>query len=275
MFIKLHGCAHDLTGRRFGRLVALGPVERIYLKPRGTAVKWLCRCDCGKETVVFAQCLRNKNTKSCGCLNEERRSAKLAAQVTHGLTDSPEFWVWNAAKRRCHSPNDKSYKNYGARGIKMCKRWRDDFGAFIEDMGRRPGPEFTLERVNNDLGYEKSNCAWKTRIAQANNTRRNKLLHAFGKTQTIAQWSREVGIAQGAIATRLELGWTVEQALTEASRRRPAALLEAFNEKLTYLQWAKRSGLSHQLIQYRVRAGWKPEDAIATPAGALPTAKAA
>jgi hypothetical protein len=265
MFIKLHGCAHDLTGRRFSRLVALGPVERIYVVPRGTAVKWLCKCDCGKETIVFAQCLRNKNTKSCGCLNEEKRRARLDAQLTHGLSGSPEFWVWNAAKRRCHSPRDKSYKNYGARGIKMCKRWRDDFGAFIEDMGRRPSDAHTLERLDNNKGYEPSNCAWRTVLVQANNKRNNRRLTAFGRTQTLPQWAREIGIPASALSARLERGWTIEKAITEPSQKKETMVLEAFSKKLTIGQWSKRTGLLRQTIGARLKAGWTPETALSTP----------
>lgn len=271
MFIKLHGCAHDLTGRRFGRLVPLGPVERIYVQPRGTVVVWLCQCDCGKTSRVYAQSLRNKNTKSCGCLNEEKRAARLAAQVTHGATGTHEYWVWNAAKRRCHNKKDKGYHNYGGRGITMCARWRDDFAAFIADMGPRPSPDHTIERVDNNRGYEPDNCEWVTIIPQANNRRNNRLLTAFGKTQTIAQWSRECNVSQQTLWSRVfSYGWSVGKALSTPRRMEPTCVIIAFGRSQTYRAWSKETGLCSSVIRERVKLGWHPEKAVSTPVRAQP-----
>lgn len=263
-FIKLHGCAHDLTGRRFGRLVALGPVERIFIVPRGTAIKWLCRCDCGKDVSVLAQGLRTGNTKSCGCYNLDRivqRSTK------HGLTKLPEFWVWIAAKRRCHSPRDKSYHRYGGRGIHMCLRWRDDFGAFMQDMGPRPTPEHTLERLNNDLGYDPANCAWRLPIVQANNKRNNRFVEVFGRRQTISQWAREMRLAPGLIRQRLECGWTPEEAMSRPDELpQDRCLLTAFGKTQTFAQWSAESGIAAELIRGRItKQGWNAERAITAP----------
>lgn len=218
-YIKLHGCAHDLTGRQFGRLVPLGPIERIYREPRGTEVIWLCHCECGELTRVRAQWLRTGNTKSCGCLNQEKLRSRLLAQVTHGASGTPEFWIWSAAKGRCHNENDKRYHQYGGRGIKMCERWRDSFANFIADMGLKPTPDHSLDREDNDGDYEPGNCRWATGIDQANNTRRNLFIEAFGKRQTLSQWARELGMRPATIWHRIfRNNWDVERALTQKPR---------------------------------------------------------
>lgn len=121
---------------------------------------------------------------------------------------------WQTIKERCYNPNNISYKNYGARGIAMSNEWRHDFGAFFNDMGPKPGPEYTLERRDNNGNYEKSNCYWATRKVQARNRRDNNFLTYDGKTQCMTDWANDLGISVTAIKYRLKKGWSVEKALT-------------------------------------------------------------
>ena len=213
MFIDISPRAEDLTGRRFGRLVALGPLERVP-KAKFAQLLWLCQCDCGKQSRVYARALKSGDSRSCGCLNLDRIRER---NTTHGAsyTHEAEFWVWSAAKGRCHNPKNKAYSNYGGRGIEMCQRWRDDFGAFLADVGPRPSPELTLERVDNDGNYEPSNCVWGTRREQGNNKRNNLMIDAFGRRQTLAQWAREFGLLAHTLQARIARhGWDAERALT-------------------------------------------------------------
>lgn len=148
----------DLTGQRFGRLVAQRPERHG---------RYRCRCDCGGELIVSRGALATGATKSCGCL---RRELAAARRTTHGQTYSPTWWSWAGMHARCR--NSKR-KNYGGRGITVCERWRS-FQNFFDDMGERP-PGMTLDRKDNDKGYEPSNCRWATPLEQAANQRRRTL----------------------------------------------------------------------------------------------------
>ena len=125
---------------------------------------------------------------------------------------SSTYQIWEGAKKRCKSPSCKGYPDYGGRGITFCDRWLD-FSNFLEDMGERPDG-MTLERIDNSKGYCLENCKWATRKEQGSNKRNNVLVTAFGKTQTIPQWSDETGLSYHTIYLRLRKGRTHEEAVT-------------------------------------------------------------
>ncbi len=161
----------DLTGKRFGRLKV---IERA--KSQCGRACWKCQCDCGNIKIIIGKSLRNGNTKSCGCLMKEANREKM---TTHGMRGNPLYAVWRAMRQRCNNTNDKAYKNYGGRGIMVCHRWQK-FENFFEDMGVCP-TGFTLERIDNDKGYQKNNCKWATRLEQA----RNKRIYQNNKTGVV------------------------------------------------------------------------------------------
>ena len=115
--------------------------------------------------------MKSGNTRSCGCLHREELSVMSA---THRMTETPEYVIWGAAKARCFRPTCQDYKDYGGRGITICDSWRDDFAVFLRDVGPRPSPDLTLERINNDGNYEPGNVRWATRLEQAHNQRERK-----------------------------------------------------------------------------------------------------
>lgn len=126
-----------------------------------------------------------------------------------------EYWAWVSMKQRCYNDRKGDYAYYGGRGIKVCERWRNDFVAFFEDMGPRPSAAHSIERIDNDGDYEPGNCRWATRQEQVDNRRCSHRLTAYGRTQTVSQWSREIGIARDTITYRLKKGWSVERALSD------------------------------------------------------------
>ncbi len=156
--------AVDIAGERFGRLLA---VERVGATPRGQAT-WRVICECGTERVVPATQLLQGKTLSCGCLRQEQLAL---GNPTHGLSSRPEYEIWSSMKKRCENPNSHAWHNYGGRGIAVCDRWRNSFEDFFEDMGPRPSPEHSIDRIDNDRGYEPGNVRWATAQEQARNTR--------------------------------------------------------------------------------------------------------
>lgn len=196
----------DLTGRRFGMLTVVDRGPNLPRKgQQGFRVQWHCVCDCGTATLVQACNLKGGNSTSCGCVHGER----------HGQAGSVEYVIWNNMRRRCGDPRNNAFKNYGARGITVSDEWANSFVKFYTDMGPRPSKAHTLEREDNAKGYSRDNCKWATRQEQNSNTRRNCVIEAFGRIQTLAQWCRETGLAHGTVRYRLFVAkWPTEKALT-------------------------------------------------------------
>lgn len=198
----MHHNVKSLVGQTFGRWTVIAYNGQSH---------WQCRCECGTERPVFTGNLKGGKSTSCGCLRDEIVSS---VQTTHGLTRSAEYKVWAGIKRRCLNPRDQSYVHYGAVGVTICPQWADSFETFLADVGTRPSPQHTIDRIDNSNGYEPDNCRWATRAEQNRNKRNNRFLTFRGKTQTIAEWSRETGLHHSLIQCRLSLGWSVEAALT-------------------------------------------------------------
>jgi len=208
----------DLTGKRFGRLLVLKRGMNA-----GEVVRWICLCDCGNRALVRAESLPNGHTQSCGCWQPE---ATRDAVTTHGKSRTKEYRkeyrAWIAAKSRCRGGVEEDFKNYTQRGIKMCKRWNESFQQFFSDMGPCPSRSFhwTLERMDNDRGYEPGNCIWADRYQQNNNSRRNVKFQFKGELLTISQLSRKTGITIRILQYRLrKKHMSVEEAVTSVSGR--------------------------------------------------------
>lgn len=200
------------VGARFGRLTVLGEAP----ERRRRQVYWDCRCDCGALVAILGYALRAGHTRSCGCLY---RDTIRVRSTTHGLSKiGPEYIAWTAMRRRCRNLNGQDYPLYGGRGITVCPEW-DDFTTFYRDLGPRPSPQHSLDRIDNDGPYCKDNCRWTTDTTQARNRRSSRTLTWRGETRSVPDWAEVVGLPWKTIHHRLALGWTVEQALTRPLRR--------------------------------------------------------
>lgn len=188
----------SLIGQRYSRLRVVS-ITRTHGN-----IYAVCQCDCGKTTKARPYDLSSGRQKSCGCLRSETTS-KL--RTKHALADTPIYRVWQSMLDRCRRKKCRHYKNYGGRGIRVCKRWLK-FENFFADMGVRPSPLHTLERKNNNLGYSKSNCAWVTRKENVRNRRVTKLVEIGGDVKPLARWCEEYGLHYPTINSRLLRGWS-------------------------------------------------------------------
>lgn len=180
----------DLTGHKFNRMLV---VERYGVSPVGKAI-WKCVCDCGNERLVGTNELKSGHTKSCGCYQRERAAA---ANLTHGGTAggrSREFGIWINIRERCLNPENPAYPNYGGRGIGILEAWRDDFGAFRRHIGDSPTSKHTLDRIDNDRGYEPGNIRWATHGQQNRNKRRNRFVMRDGQRMLFVEACEAEGL---------------------------------------------------------------------------------
>jgi hypothetical protein len=154
----------NLTGQRFGRLKVIKEGDPLIKKSHRTRARWLCQCDCGNVSLVRSDCLKNKNTQSCGCYGK-------SFHIKHHLFNHPIYTVWDGIKSRCHNQKAANFKRYGGRGIKICDEWKDDFKAFYDWCilsGWEKGLEIDRFPDNNG-NYEPSNCRIVTRRLNALN----------------------------------------------------------------------------------------------------------
>lgn len=191
----------DIEGLYFGRLKVL-----FYYDTMRKHARWLCECACGGLKVVDGRSLRDGRTKSCGCISKP-----------HGMSGKRIHRIWKNIMARCLWTHKDGYnsKRYKERGITVCEEWKV-FEAFLKwslDNGYQEN--LTIDRIDNDGPYSPDNCRWATRKEQSNNTSSSHYLTFDGKTQSIADWAREIGIKASTIRSRIvRCGWTEGKALS-------------------------------------------------------------
>jgi len=201
----------DLTDTTCGKWTVLGRGPSTSYKQS----RWWCRCGlCGTTKLVLGLHLRRRTSQSCGCATRDRMKRGELRNFTHGRSETTEYTIWVDMKQRCLNPKAPDYRNYGGRGITICPAWQDSFEAFLADMGVRPSPQHTLERVQNMDGYRADNCIWATATHQGRNRRTNHMLTLHGDTLCIKEWTEITGIHKATIASRKRAKWSDEEALT-------------------------------------------------------------
>lgn len=180
----------------------------LHRRARGGNI-WLVRCECGNERTICVRDIVNGHTKSCGCKTAAMKAEK---KRTHGMTYTREYRVWSHMIGRCHNPTDHKFPQYGAQGISVCPRWRDRFEAFFADMGHCPAG-MSIDRVDNDRGYEPGNCRWATAKVQSQNRRYLKKVVLFGRETLVVEAERALGLGRWGIRQRAaKNGETIQQA---------------------------------------------------------------
>lgn len=220
------------SGRRYGRWTAIA---------RAGNRRWLFRCDCGTEKRLYPTIMtrKTKPSRSCGCLASELIAKR---NTTHGMSkiNMREYRIWCGMRHRCNNPRDRAYQSYGGRGIKVCDQWLD-FTNFLADMGRSP-PGSSLDRIDNDRGYEPGNCRWATQRQQARNTRTNRLIEINGDVQCVMEWAERFGLPYGRVLQRLTMGWSPEEALELTPRIKWAGTRRAQPTALILSELQRRAG---------------------------------
>jgi hypothetical protein len=182
------------------------------------------------------------------------------------MSHTPEHQVWADMRYRCSNPNGKSWHLYGGRGIKVCSRWTgsNGFANFYTDVGPRPSPLHSIERVENSGDYDPSNCKWATPREQSNNFRRNRPITYAGRTMNQAEWARFLGIGIPTLKNRIRSGWPLERALSpEIHKGWTKTSITFGGETLSMTEWAKRKGLPFDVLRQRLgKLHWPVEKAL-------------
>lgn len=200
-----------LIGLRFGALV---PIARAGSQRR--YAMWLCACDCGQQVTVRSDHLLYGVKKACQINNHRWRVPKPPGVTTKYRS---EFKSWEHMRRRCNDPKEKTYANYGGRGIKVCARW-GKFANFIADMGPKPSPKHTIDRKNNNGNYTPKNCWWATPRQQSRNTRRSVFVRYEGKRVLLCDLVEQLGLNRQMVYGRLKIGWSLKDALSLPVRKK-------------------------------------------------------
>lgn len=196
-----------LEGRYFGDLLVLH-----YVCTKNRKAFWRCRCVCGNEPLVSGVDLRRGHVKSCGRGHVYRHPLVALA--------ASERRCWDAMLQRCHNPkNAPAYARYGARGISVCARWREDFTQFLSDMGPRPSLQHSIDRYPDRQGnYEPGNCRWATHQEQADNKDGRIFVEIDGEKVLFREYLRKMDIGEKMVRRRVAKGWSLEDAVTTPSR---------------------------------------------------------
>ena len=195
------GCVRidNLKNKKFGKLTVIKMHE-----DKSKGIKWVCKCDCGNETIVYSNFLKSGHTKSCGCLQKEVVSNIFR---THNLSKTKLYKRWEDMKNRCYTKTQTMYKYYGAKGIKICEEWLDkenglnNFYNWSMKNGYRDN--LTIDRIDSKGNYTPDNCRWVDRFVQNNNTSRNHLVTYNNETHSLAQWEKILGINQHTLLKRI------------------------------------------------------------------------
>jgi hypothetical protein len=245
----------DLTGEKYHRLTVIEEV----VERQKNSIMWRCVCDCGNTVHVSGGALRSGNTQSCGCQKLEKT---VARNRKHGMCKSPEHAIWASMKARCNNPRSSDYKNYGARGIAVCSRWEKSFSSFLRDMGTRPSSSHSIDRIDNNCGYEPGNCRWATSKEQSRNQRSNTLITINGETKILSDWAISSGLTVSGFLRRMERGLTGESLINTPINGRALITFDGITDSIS--GWSRRTGIAKNTLRHRIKVSFWPVERALT-----------
>lgn len=254
-------------GERFGNLIVVDVKEASV---KGSRTKFICECDCGMSLEAIPRLVVSGRVVSCGCSKISKAQALGKKNRTHGMTRTSEYGSWVAMKARCYDETRECYKNYGGRGIRVCDRWLNSFELFFKDIGPKPGPEYTVDRMDNDGDYEPDNCRWATRQEQSNNRRNSKLIQYRGSLRSLSEIARLHNLSPKTLARRVA-GQKLDEHVLD-NNVAPTAGTDHPNADVLYemngcsknlFAWCRELNLNYRTIHYRIfKKGMAFKDAI-------------
>lgn len=256
----------DYVGQKFGRLTI---IERLPKYKNGYTY-YKCKCDCGNIIILYSGAFVSGKTKSCGCYNKEIVRKRM---TKHGMRNTQLYRTWAGIKDRTTPNNNNCKINYKKFGVKMCDEWKNSFETFKEwalsngyKEEKLPNGKnkWTIDRIDTYGDYTPDNCRWVTNLEQMNNTTTNHYITYKGKTQTLANWCRELNLNYGLVNQRLWMGFDVDRAFNESPDKK--RYFEYNGELLTKYDIAKRTSLTINNVENRIFRGWSIERIMTQPA---------
>lgn len=246
----------DITGKRFGRLIALKEIDKTY---------WECVCDCGNTKIVRKQCLLQGITKSCGCLRKEKAKEK---QTKHGFRNERIYYIWRGIKSRCLNPNNPRFKTYGGKGITICKEWNEflNFKNWAFSNGYRE--DLTIDRINNSKGYYPENCRWADKTTQTRNRGISiKIKMNDGRFIYTKEFSELTGVTMSTLSQRIQKIKKEHKDITENNLllnfekgvRKTKYFIIHGDKKMTVKQYSEFSGIKEGTLHSYLRRLGKHE----------------
>jgi len=200
------------SGRTYNRLTALHDTGE---RRSGRKPIWAFQCVCGARVVADAYKVAAGSTQSCGCQRKDNGKARRThGEASAGGKRTPEYTTWAGIRNRCENPENQAFQDYGGRSISVCARWAV-YENFLEDMGRRPSPHHSIDRIDNDGNYEPGNCHWATMAEQSSNTRAVRRITIGPETRHLAEWLRHFGVTAVTFHNRVRAGMSEVEALSK------------------------------------------------------------
>lgn len=195
----------DLTGIRFGKLSVIELSKEVNSGNRKRKY-WLCVCDCGNKNEIRTDSLTSGKVSSCGCLKKEQEKINLTKFHRHKMSKTKLYRTWQGMKSRCCNENNKSYKRYGGRGIKVCSEWMEFDNFMSWSLSNGYEENLTIDRINNDKGYEPVNCKWSSNKEQSRNRSTNIILNHNGQSMTLIELTEKLNLPYKTIHARYKRG---------------------------------------------------------------------